>query len=126
MPIGYVPTSCSPTSGPGVKGEDSMETWDAIRARRNVRSYRTDPVPAELLAPSTPPARAVGVRPPQRPAEGGAGRKGRSLQGTRGPPPRPPQRPQLPDGPGAGRRPRPHRRSRLAVAVGLQPAALGL
>jgi len=22
-----------------------METWDAIRARRNVRSYRTDPVP---------------------------------------------------------------------------------
>ena len=26
-----------------------METWDAIRARRNVRSYRTDPVPAEDL-----------------------------------------------------------------------------
>lgn len=23
-----------------------METWDAIRARRNVRSYRKDPVPA--------------------------------------------------------------------------------
>src|SRR5690242_8862618 len=42
MPTGYVPTSCSPTSGPGVKGEDSMETWDAIRARRNVRSYRTE------------------------------------------------------------------------------------
>jgi nitroreductase len=26
-----------------------METWDAIRARRNVRSYRSDPVPAEDL-----------------------------------------------------------------------------
>jgi nitroreductase len=26
-----------------------METWDAIRARRNVRSYTTDPVPTELL-----------------------------------------------------------------------------
>ena len=26
-----------------------METWDAIRARRNVRSYRTDPVAAEDL-----------------------------------------------------------------------------
>ena len=26
-----------------------METWDAIRARRNVRSYRTDPVPTEDL-----------------------------------------------------------------------------
>ena len=26
-----------------------METWDAIRARRNVRTYRTDPVPAEDL-----------------------------------------------------------------------------
>src|SRR6202044_1400312 len=26
-----------------------METWDAIRARRNVRSYRTDPVPAADL-----------------------------------------------------------------------------
>ncbi|WP_018500782.1 nitroreductase family protein [Parafrankia discariae] len=26
-----------------------METWDAIRARRNVRAYTTDPVPAELL-----------------------------------------------------------------------------
>jgi len=26
-----------------------METWDAIRARRNVRRYRTDPVPAEDL-----------------------------------------------------------------------------
>ena len=27
-----------------------METWDAIRARRNVRSYRKDPVPAADLA----------------------------------------------------------------------------
>jgi nitroreductase len=26
-----------------------METWDAIRARRNVRSYRADPVPAADL-----------------------------------------------------------------------------
>jgi nitroreductase len=26
-----------------------METWDAIRARRNVRSYRTDPVPSADL-----------------------------------------------------------------------------
>jgi nitroreductase len=26
-----------------------METWDAIRARRNVRSYRPDPVPAADL-----------------------------------------------------------------------------
>ncbi len=26
-----------------------METWDAIRARRNVRNYRTDPVPAADL-----------------------------------------------------------------------------
>jgi nitroreductase len=26
-----------------------METWDAIRARRNVRTYRTDPVPAADL-----------------------------------------------------------------------------
>jgi len=26
-----------------------METWDAIRSRRNVRSYRTDPVPAADL-----------------------------------------------------------------------------
>ena len=26
-----------------------METWDAIRARRNVRSYRKDPVPAADL-----------------------------------------------------------------------------
>jgi nitroreductase len=26
-----------------------METWDAIRARRNVRSYRADPVPADDL-----------------------------------------------------------------------------
>jgi nitroreductase len=26
-----------------------MDTWDAIRARRNVRSYRPDPVPAEHL-----------------------------------------------------------------------------
>ena len=26
-----------------------METWDAIRARRNVRSYRTEPVPAADL-----------------------------------------------------------------------------
>lgn len=26
-----------------------METWDALRARRNVRSYRPDPVPAEDL-----------------------------------------------------------------------------
>src|ERR1700760_3485143 len=25
--------------------EPSMETWDAIRARRNVRTYRPDPVP---------------------------------------------------------------------------------
>jgi nitroreductase len=25
--------------------EDAMDTWDAIRARRNVRSYRPDPVP---------------------------------------------------------------------------------
>ncbi|MCW2650136.1 MAG: hypothetical protein JWR32_1112 [Mycobacterium sp.] len=25
--------------------EDEMETWDAIRARRNVRSYRPDPIP---------------------------------------------------------------------------------
>src|ERR1700689_427523 len=32
-----------------MKGSHSMETWDAIRARRNVRSYRTDPVPAEDL-----------------------------------------------------------------------------
>jgi nitroreductase len=23
-----------------------METWDAIRARRNVRTYQADPVPA--------------------------------------------------------------------------------
>jgi nitroreductase len=29
-----------------MKESHSMETWDAIRARRNVRSYRTDPVPA--------------------------------------------------------------------------------
>jgi nitroreductase len=27
-----------------------METWDAIRSRRNVRSYRTDPVPDQDLA----------------------------------------------------------------------------
>src|ERR1700749_2077449 len=27
----------------------AMETWDAIRARRNVRSYTTDPVPAADL-----------------------------------------------------------------------------
>jgi nitroreductase len=27
-----------------------METWDAIRARRNVRTYRTDPVPDQDLA----------------------------------------------------------------------------
>ncbi|HEX3815530.1 MAG TPA: nitroreductase family protein [Mycobacteriales bacterium] len=26
-----------------------METWDAIRSRRNVRSYRTDPIPAADL-----------------------------------------------------------------------------
>ncbi len=26
-----------------------METWDAIRARRNVRSYKSDPVPEEDL-----------------------------------------------------------------------------
>ena len=26
-----------------------MQTWDAIRARRNVRSYKTDPVPAADL-----------------------------------------------------------------------------
>jgi nitroreductase len=26
-----------------------MDTWDAIRARRNVRSYRADPVPAAAL-----------------------------------------------------------------------------
>jgi nitroreductase len=26
-----------------------METWDAIRARRNVRRYRTEPVPAADL-----------------------------------------------------------------------------
>ena len=26
-----------------------METWDAIRARRNVRTYQTDPVPAADL-----------------------------------------------------------------------------
>jgi nitroreductase len=26
-----------------------METWDAIRARRNVRTYTPDPVPKELL-----------------------------------------------------------------------------
>jgi nitroreductase len=26
-----------------------METWDAIRARRNVRTYRSDPVPEEQL-----------------------------------------------------------------------------
>ncbi|MCZ8381162.1 nitroreductase family protein [Mycobacterium sp. CPCC 205372] len=26
-----------------------METWDALRARRNVRSYRPDPVPEEAL-----------------------------------------------------------------------------
>src|SRR6202044_2450950 len=26
-----------------------METWDAIRARRNVRTYRPDPVPASDL-----------------------------------------------------------------------------
>src|SRR6202142_391321 len=32
-----------------MKESHSMETWDAIRARRNVRSYRTDPVPAEDL-----------------------------------------------------------------------------
>src|SRR5258708_40290258 len=27
-----------------------METWDAIRARRNVRSYAPEPVPTEQLA----------------------------------------------------------------------------
>jgi nitroreductase len=27
-----------------------METWDAIRARRNVRSYKPDPVPEDQLA----------------------------------------------------------------------------
>ena len=27
-----------------------METWDAIRSRRNVRTYRTDPVPDQDLA----------------------------------------------------------------------------
>jgi nitroreductase len=27
-----------------------METWDAIRARRNVRSYKPDPVPGDHLA----------------------------------------------------------------------------
>ena len=27
----------------------AMQTWDAIRARRNVRSYTTDPVPAADL-----------------------------------------------------------------------------
>ena len=27
-----------------------METWDAIRARRNVRGYKPDPVPADHLA----------------------------------------------------------------------------
>src|ERR1700689_1356798 len=32
-----------------MKGSHPMEPWDAIRARRNVRSYRTDPVPAEDL-----------------------------------------------------------------------------
>jgi nitroreductase len=32
-----------------MKESHFMETWDAIRARRNVRSYRTDPVPAEDL-----------------------------------------------------------------------------
>ncbi|MCW2549852.1 MAG: nitroreductase [Mycobacterium sp.] len=26
-----------------------METWEAIRARRNVRTYTADPVPKELL-----------------------------------------------------------------------------
>jgi nitroreductase len=31
---------------PGSRGtEIELETWDAIRARRNVRSYRPDPVP---------------------------------------------------------------------------------
>jgi len=29
--------------------EDQMETWDAIRARRNVRSYLPDPVPDSAL-----------------------------------------------------------------------------
>jgi nitroreductase len=29
--------------------EPAVETWDAIRARRNVRSYRPDPVPKEAL-----------------------------------------------------------------------------
>src|SRR5580692_1788801 len=31
------------------EGGAAMETWDAIRARRNVRSYRTDAVPATDL-----------------------------------------------------------------------------
>jgi nitroreductase len=32
-----------------VKESSPVETWDAIRARRNVRSYKSDPVPEEDL-----------------------------------------------------------------------------
>src|ERR1700744_2351542 len=34
----------------GRRRRSSMETWDAIRSRRNVRDYRPDPIPdADLL-----------------------------------------------------------------------------
>lgn len=35
--------------GPLVSSVDLMETWDAVRARRNVRSYTKDPIPAGHL-----------------------------------------------------------------------------
>ena len=40
-----------------------METWDAIRARRNVRTYRPDPVAASDLDRITEAAGARRRRP---------------------------------------------------------------
>jgi len=44
-----------------------METWDAIRARRNVRRYTDEPVPEEHL-PSDRPLRPI-TTPDRRPFE---------------------------------------------------------
>ncbi|MBV8575597.1 MAG: hypothetical protein JOZ58_11265 [Acetobacteraceae bacterium] len=38
-------------------GKRFMETWDAIRARRNVRSYRPDPIP--IVKPNRRPFNEV-------------------------------------------------------------------
>lgn len=40
-----------------------MEAWDALRARRNVRQYRTDPIPADALDRILKQAGALRQRP---------------------------------------------------------------